>query len=510
MLAAALLPCSAAAQESLTLRDAIAMALERNRDLAVEREVAVQADAGVERARSAYDPVFRLDGRYRDQSLPVVSVLSGAPEGELAPTTRGVSASARYTRLLPAGGTITFGTSISRETSNSLLTLISPAWFTSAGVEFRQPLLQNRRIDPARRAIRVARLTRERSDASMRRLVADTTAAVEQAYWRLVAATREVDIRRSTVELAERQRDDVQARVEAGVTPEADLAQPVAEIERRKGELLAAIEARSRAEHALKALILDSAESPLWAVTLNPVDPPNMAPLPVDLQAALADARNLRPELDDLDRRLDLQEVEIEAARDRLKPQLDLVGSYTARGLAGGRHEDIIAIPGFPSGFPDDFDGALGTSLDLLARQRFPDATAGVTLSIPLGHRAARADIAAAESGRRQVVSLRERLLLQIALEVRNAVVAVQTAAQRIDAARASREAAAIQLQAEVDRFAAGATTSFFVLTRQNELAAAEVAEATALAAYRQALTELSRARGTLLRDRQVDWQTVR
>jgi hypothetical protein len=70
----------------------------------------------------------------------------------------------------------------------------------------------------------------------------------------------------------------------------------------------------------------------------------------------------------------------------------------------------------------------------------------------------------------------------------RNAAAAVETAGQRIEAARAARAAAEIQLRAEEDRLSAGATTPFFVLTRQNELAAAEVADATATAAYRRAL----------------------
>ena len=92
---------------------------------------------------------------------------------------------------------------------------------------------------------------------------------------------------------------------------------------------------------------------------------------------------------------------------------------------------------------------------------------------------------------------------IQIAVEVRNAVAALETAApahrggprrarrRRDPAAGGSRIASAPAL-----------TTPFLVLTRQNDLAAAEVADAAATAAYRRALAELARARGTLLRDR--------
>jgi outer membrane protein TolC len=502
-----LTPVAAAAQ-TLTLQDAIAAALARNREIVVERESVAQSREGIARAEAAFDPVVRGEARYRDQTLPVISILSGAQPGELAPTTRGVSSAATFSRLFGSGASVTASTSLARDTSNNFLTLVSPAWFTSIGVELRQPLLQGRAIDPARRAVRVSRASVDRSEAALRRVVAETVAAVEQAYWNVIAARRDVAIRESTLTLAERQREDAKVRVEAQVVPESDLAQFTAEIERRRGDLFASRELATRAELLLKALILDSADAPQWNTTLALEDPPPPTPSPVDVAAALRDAVD-RPELADLDARKALQAIELDAARDRLKPQLDLVGGYTARGVAGARSEDVRPFPGLNVEFSEELQGALGASLESVALHRFPDVTAGVVLTIPLGHRAARADIATAESAARQIAAARERIRIQIAVEIRNAAAALETAGQRIEAARATRAAAEIQLRAEEDRLTAGATTPFFVLTRQNDLAAAEVADAAATAAYRRALTELARARGTLLRDRAVDWRTT-
>src|SRR4029453_2223932 len=236
----------------------------------------------------------------------------------------------------------------------------------------------------------------------------------------------------------------------------SDIAQPNAEIARRRGDLLASVETRARAERALKALILGSADDPLWGVTLHPADVPAPQPAPVDLQEALRVAAVERPELADADARVALQNIEIDAVKDRLRPQLDLVGSYTSRGLAGARNDGVQTFPGLPVTFPTDLNGSLGSSLDNAFRQRFPDLGVGVQFTIPIGFRAARADVATAESVKRQTLSARERLLLQIGVEVRNAVTALETAAARIDAARAAREAAEVQLQAEQDRFTAG------------------------------------------------------
>jgi outer membrane protein len=494
----------ATAQTALTLADATARALAKNRDIAIEREAENVAEANIARAQGAYDPLLRGDARYREAKVPVTSVLSGAPADELAPHQRGLVSTASLTQLLGTGGTLTFFTSAGWDSTNSFLTLITPAWSTSLGIEARQPLLQNRAIDPARRAIRVALVGRERSALSLRRTLLETVNGVEQAYWTLVAAQRDVEIREQGVALAEQQRADVATRIEAKTAPESDIAQPNAEIGRRRRELYEAEEARLRAERALKLLMLENTVDPLWDADVRAVDAPDVAPSPIDLRAALKDAEQFRPELADIDARARLQDIEIEAAHDRVKPQLDLVASYTARGLAGDQTDTTFPIPGFPVVFPDDLSGGLGTSLGNLGRQRFPDASVGVQVSIPLGNRAARADVAIAESTRRQVVTLRDREAQRIAVEVRNAATALQTATQRLDAARVSREAAEVQLQAEQDRFAAGLTTTFLVLTRQNDLSAAQVAETTALSAYRRGLAELARARGTLLRDRSI------
>jgi outer membrane protein TolC len=488
----------------ITLADATARALSKNRDIVIERESATIADANLERAQAGYDPVIRGDARYRDAKLPVTSLLSGAPEGELAPHQRGIVSSASVTQLLPTGGTLTASTSIARDSTNNFITLISPAWTTAIGVEVRQPLLQNRAIDPVRRAIRVAHINRERSTISLRRTLLETVNAVEQAYWTLASAQRDIEIRQQSVTLAEQQRDDIAARIEGKTVPESDIAQPTAEIARRRSDLYVAEEARARAEHALKVLMLENASDPAWDVELRAADAPDIAPAPIDLAAALKDAEANRPELEDVGARVKLQDLEIEAAKDRVKPQVDLVAAYTTRGLAGQLSEDARPFAGIQLLLPDDLRGGLGGSIDSLARQRFPDASFGVQVTVPIGNRAAHAEVAIAESTRRQTVTLREREAQRIAVEVRNAATTLQTTAQRLDAARAGREAAEVQLQAEQDRFTAGLTTTFFVLTRQNDLAAARVAETSALSAYRRGLAELARARGTLLRDRSI------
>ena len=91
-----------------------------------------------------------------------------------------------------------------------------------------------------------------------------------------------------------------------------------------------------------------------------------------------------------------------------------------------------------------------------------------------------------------------------IRTEVMNAAAALETAGQRIEAARSGRAAAEVQLGAERDRYASGLSTNFLVLTRQNDLSSARLDEISAITDYRMARTEMARAAGSLLEERGI------
>ena len=483
--------------EPLTLEQAVILALENNGDIVVERESVVIAGAAVERAEAVYEPGLHADARLRRHTDPNNTVFSGAPEGELGPTTRTLQTSASLNKLLSTGATVSLFSFVGHEETDNIFTLLTPSWSTLVGAEVRQPLLQNRRIDPARRAIRIAHVDRSRADASLRRVGLDIVARVEAAYWNLAAARAQAEIRQSAIRVAEQNREDTRVRIEAGTQAEADLAQTTAEVERRRGDLVTAIEARTRAENALKSLIARDSADPLWSQPLEippDRDDGQRASAP-DVNASIEEAFHSRPELEELSLRLARHDVDIEAAIDRVRPQVDLVAAYSGRGLAGSENEFAFRPFGVID-VPDPILGSLDRSLGTIAENRFPDASIGVAVSLPIGNTAAKQDVAIARAVRRQAETVLEQARQRVAVEVRNAVAGVTSAAERIDAARAARVAAEIALQAERDRFEAGTSNLFFIITRQNDLAAAQLAETVALADYRKAQSELSRAIG--------------
>ena len=494
------------AERDLSLSEAIDRALDKNHDIAVQRGAVDVAAANLQRADGSYDPEFKLDFQWQDQTQALNYIFSGAPPGSVGPHNEGVLGQAVISELLPTGGVVTLGTTIGRDTTDNVFTLLTPSYSTFVGIDLRQPILQNREIDPQRRVILVAQLERERSISSLQAVVADTVAAVERAYWSLVAADRDVFVRAESVLLAQVQESDTELRIQAGDVPESDLAVPQAEVERRRVDLYTAREKAQRAALELKTLILDDPADPLWDATLRPTDAPETELRPLDLPAELAAAPGRRPEVAEAEADLARRDVDSKAAKNRVLPRLDLVASYGRYGLAGTVNPNLAQFPGYPVVIPPALVGGLGRSYGTIGDNEFPDATVGFSFAIPIGNRSAKADVAAAEAERRQAAVVVAQQKQKVGVEVRAAALAVETAAQSIEAARAGLKAARTQLQAENVRFNAGLTSNYFVLTRQNELAEAARTETAALTGYRKALADYARASGTLLAERHIEF----
>ena len=84
-------------------------------------------------------------------------------------------------------------------------------------------------------------------------------------------------------------------------------------------------------------------------------------------------------------------------------------------------------------------------------------------------------------------------------VEVRRAVRGVESGIKRVEAARVNVGLQQKKLDAEQKKFENGMSTSFEVLTFQNDLADAELSEIRARLDYLKALTALERSQGTLL-----------
>ncbi len=492
------------AERPLALDEAIRFALEKNEDIFIARESAASSKALASGARGVYNPLFELQGFWRETKQPVNSAFSGAPAGEGAPTVESLDGSAMVSQYLPTGATLFARALSGRGETNGTYDLLSPAYQTRVGVELRQPLLRDFAMDAERVSIRVADAEDKRSAAELRVEVTDTVAEVERAYWDLAAARAAVRVGEEAVRLAEEQLAETQARVDAGAAPETEISQPRAELERRRGELLEVHEIASRADTALKLLMLSDGDTALWEASFVPEvdrDPEILTPdRGVEMERALAS----RPELEVARAVIERRAAERKFSHSATRPQLDAFVSYDRFGISGSGNPNATDAQGNPVVVPDTYDGDWGRSWSMLGDEDFDDVRAGLVFSFPLGNDAAQGADAAAKHAQRQAEAEMTFVRKSVRADVLNAIAALETAGQRIEAARAGSEAAEIQLSAERDRYDAGMSTNFLVLTRQNDLSSARLDEISANLDYRVARTELARATGSLLQQRGV------
>ena len=156
---------------------------------------------------------------------------------------------------------------------------------------------------------------------------------MQRAYWDLVFARRDQEIKRESVDLANTQLEHNERLVEAGTLAKSDIISARVELERRKDEAEAAVDAIQRAENALKALMAQAGDGEIWQSELVPVEQPQIEPsASLPLEDALRLAAQNRPEMEQYRLRGELNKIDAEYLRNQTKPQVDFFVTYGAVG----------------------------------------------------------------------------------------------------------------------------------------------------------------------------------
>lgn len=512
---------------SLTLFDAVKMALSNNRELEVERINVRQSEYDLFAARGATDIGVGASSYYEHRTIPVGSLLQGGANGTL--TTKSLNYDFTAQQLLPTGGSWIAQLTNSRGDTNSQFVSLNPQYNTALNIQFRQPVLRNFSIDDARRRILVANRRLDLSDTQFRQKAIDVVSHVERAYWDLAFALRDVQIRRESVELALTQLERNKRMVNEGTLAPIELVSVEVELEKRNENVLTALEAVTRAENALKQLILGDRTASAWNQPIIPSESPDMRGASYSMSDAVGAAFLNRPELAQNKLQQEINRVDTKYFENQTKPQVDLIASYTSTGLSGARTQtgnpfagtttllldrvnalsDRLGLPPVevPPGaeLPGFLLGGYGQSLRNLFSNDFRTVRFGLTFSFPLKNRTSEALLGRAVAEGRKIEAQRKALEQTIEAEIRNALQSVDTARLRVETARASREAAQKQLDSEQRRFQAGMSTTYFVLERQNALSEARGRELRAMTDYNKAVSDLQRVMGTTLTSANVE-----
>jgi len=507
----------------LTLRETIIMALENNRDIEIERLNVQLTDFDVKASQGVYDPTLATSLYYDRKNVPVANPLAGGANGGLL--TDNVTGSATLSqRIREQGGLLQASYSNDRATTQNVFNSLNPQYTSTLNLTFIQPILKNRRTDQGRRLIKLAQKRLDISDSQFRQRAIEIISQVQRAYWDLVFARRDREIKLESVDLARTQLEHNERLVEVGTLAPSDIISAKVELERRNDEAAAAIDAIQRTENGLKMLLLQPGNTDVWQSELVPVEMPEIeAGTILPLDDALRLAMQNRPEMEQFKLRGEANKVDEEFYRDQTKPQVDLFVNYGTIGLAGlprteanfftasntlltNRVNQLSALSGLPllpvsasSPLPAFLVGGNGKGVWNMFKNDYRTWRFGVNINLPLRNRAALAQLGRSLAEGKQIDIQRQRLVQGIEVEVRNALQGVVTARSRVEAARNSRINAELQYQSEVRKFDAGQSTNFFVLDRQNALSASRGRELRALTDYTKAVAELQKVMSTTL-----------
>jgi HAE1 family hydrophobic/amphiphilic exporter-1 len=507
----------------LSLREALTMALENNKDIEVARQNVRIAEFDYRGAQGIYDPRFTTQAFYERIESPISSFLAGGQNGSTIQSD--FTGTARLEGQTPAfGGNYRLDFSSVNLRTNNQFTALNPQYPTSLTFSYTQPLWRGFRIDQSRRQIQIARKNLSLTDAQFRQRAIDTITNVQRAYWDLVFALRNLQVQRDAVSTARSQLEHNKRLVNEGQLAPIDVVAAEAQISTYEQRVFGALEDVSRAENNLKNMIAKDQKATLWSESIMPTDPVNLAVPEVSLPDAMKTAMENRPELQQSDVQKEINQIDQRFFKDQTKPAVDLVGTYGVTGLAGSvssnivnpltqssvllrqRVDELSGLAGLdplpvipPQQFSQDLLGGYGQSIQNLLANRYGTARIGVQISLPLRNRTAEANLGRALVEGERISTQREQLEQTIQVDVRNALQAVRSSEARLRAAVATRTANEQQFASEQRKLDAGQSTTFLVLERQTALTESRGQELKAQTDLNKAIADLQRATGNAL-----------
>lgn len=458
----------------LSIDDAVRRTMTFNPNLASSALNVEAFRALIDAERGLFEPVAFANPRFSDRETPTANTLAGAQRLE----SDTIHFDAGVRQALPTGGSYSLTYQADNTRTNNTFSTLNPQTFATFEIAFTQPLLRGAWTGYGLAPRDLAETARANAQATRDLAQINVLQAVHFGYWELVFAIVDRDVKRSSLELAERLLEINRKKVEEGVSAEVDIYQAQADVAARREALLTAENVIRAAEDALKELLFPFETDAEWSFRIRPTSAPPVAgtiPVP-SWEEALAVAVTERPDL--MQQRLALKEreIELEQRRSEELPLVNFVATAGDSGLAARADQ---------------------TTRDLV-EANFPSYSLGLALEVPLGNLAPRSRRLAAEvfvSVARQTLRATE---YQVAREVRDAVRQLAFGEEKILAAARSREFAEKQLNAEQLRFDQGLSTNFQVLSLQRDLAQAQTNEQRAILDYAKAAIALERAKGTL------------
>ncbi len=408
---------------------------------------------------------------------------------------------AQYSQNWSFGTSAVFTYASQHAKVNSAFFALNPYEQGDIDLTVTQNLLQGFGSAVNGRNIRVQKNNLKVTDLQFKLQLITTISAVLNLYWDLVSFNQDLTARSQEVQTAQQAFDDNKKQVEIGTLAEIEVTRAESQLYAAKQDLIISQTNLAQQETVLKNALSRAgvATTDLADVHIVPLDkiviPASDETRPVD--QLVATALKQRVEIEESRINLNSNELNLVGIKNSLKPTLQAFAELTNNGLSG------TPLAGVSLG-NSPFVGGYDTFLGQLFRRNYPNYSAGFALNIPLRNRAAQADYVTSVIEIRQNELSLQKSINQVRVDVQNAVIGITQARARYDAAVKARVLAGQTLDADQKKLNLGASTVFQVVQDQRDVATAQSSEAQSLANYSHARIAFEQALGTTLEDNHV------
>ena len=515
----------------ISLQDAIAMALLKNPSLAVSASNIKVARYTIMQAKGQYDLQLHLEPSSSYSVSPPQNLFEAGP-GDVGVYTPGPVYTQGPGNVIQHQSTFQYGLGGQTENgttyqagiqqqrtyNNTIFNEYNPYYLATLNLGVTQPLLRGAGMNQGKRLLKLSLINADASAAQALVNTSNTVSQVQDTYWNLVAAWRNVAIQETALRQAVAQEQSTRRLAQKGAAAPIDAVESHTQVATFQDDVVSALQTVSDLQNRLKSLIVADPSDPIWTANLVPSTSVEQLPAAKDLATIEAEARLNRPEYRQAqDRRLQA-DLDRAFAKNQMLPQADVQATYLSNGFAGL----LTPTPGFLNTVctqdenlpycptpPPQTQGKMAYAYHNMWAAYFPTFNIALVVNYPLQNHLARALQGQAAEETKQAAVLYQGVEERVAVEARIALQRYQSALSRLNAGRQSREAAEAVYASEVRKFHNGESTTYLVLQRQVQLAQARGLELKAQTDLNQAVAELERVEGTTFKLNGVNLQTL-
>jgi outer membrane protein len=402
---------------------------------------------------------------------------------------------------LLTGGIAQFAFNESYLKENSPGDTLNPSEAPVAQLYVRQPLLNGFGTGVNSRYIRVARKNVVASMETFRSQLLSLVASVVNQYWDLATDNEDLKAKQSALNFAQKFFEDTNQEIKLGAVAKVDIYRAEAEVSTRKQDLALSEQSILQQEINLKNLLsrdgLEDAElESAHIVILDRLEVPASDNLP-PLRELVSRAMAKRPDMTLAQINDETQAISAEGTRNGILPFLQATASTTNRAEAG------TVIPGVGVA-PPNSSGGFGTAAAQIFKHDYTSRSATITFQGYIGNHQAQADYGIDQLQLRQGDLVSQRNRNDVVVAISNQMIALHQARSRYQLAVASHALQADLLEKEQQKFRLGSSTIDLVIAAQRTLSAAESTEISALSQYSHSRVALDQVLGKTLETNHV------